>query len=187
MGMFRAILRRPFRRGVAVSMLLLLSTLILWLVSYYREVYIQYVTTGGCQYAFSIDSGRAMVARMDVPYARGWDFGARGPVWGNWRYAIWNPRESDSDSGPSTGLWLHHDSFGGRSVAFAFIPFSYFALLFSILPAFVGFRSLLRRRKTARAARLGLCAKCGYDLRAQISGAGGSVCPECGTPVGSHR
>jgi predicted amidophosphoribosyltransferase len=56
------------------------------------------------------------------------------------------------------------------------IPFSYLALLFSILPL-LAFRSIRRRR---RSSRIGLCPKCNYDLRAH---APGSLCPECGTPV----
>jgi hypothetical protein len=37
----------------------------------------------------------------------------------------------------------------------------------------------LRRRKRRR-ARLGLCARCGYDLRGS---SGAASCPECGTPI----
>jgi hypothetical protein len=35
-------------------------------------------------------------------------------------------------------------------------------------------------RERRRRGRLGLCLKCGYDLRGNISG----VCPECGTTAG---
>src|SRR5450755_4439915 len=56
------------------------------------------------------------------------------------------------------------------------VPFSYLALLSSILPV-LALRAIRRRRKLARA---GLCPKCHYDLRAH---APGSNCPECGTVV----
>ena len=63
---------------------------------------------------------------------------------------------------------------------FAAIPLSYLALMFSILPL-LALRAIWRRRKLARIARLGLCGKCGYDLRAHASG---EKCPECETVVG---
>jgi hypothetical protein len=39
---------------------------------------------------------------------------------------------------------------------------------------------LKRTRRAKRAQRIGLCPKCGYDLRAHR---GGERCPECGTPA----
>ncbi len=48
-------------------------------------------------------------------------------------------------------------------------------LLFLILTALLFFRPLFRRRRRKR-KKLGLCVKCGYDLRASTE-----RCPECGT------
>jgi hypothetical protein len=56
-------------------------------------------------------------------------------------------------------------------------PFWSVLLLFSILPA-CRLLALAQQRRTRRRARLGLCQRCGYDLRASKE-----RCPECGTPI----
>jgi len=51
------------------------------------------------------------------------------------------------------------------------------ALVLSVVPAFWAF-GIWRRTRGIKQSRLGLCAQCGYDLRASSA-----VCPECGTPI----
>jgi hypothetical protein len=52
------------------------------------------------------------------------------------------------------------------------------ASIAAILPGIWSFLFARRRGELRRRARRGLCAKCGYDLRASIK-----RCPECGTPI----
>ena len=74
-----------------------------------------------------------------------------------------------------------HSVGGWFSDTIVYVPFSYLALLYSILPL-LAFVSIRRRRKLVRDARLGLCPTCGYNLRVHKPG---DKCPECGTPVAS--
>src|SRR5688572_31476732 len=56
------------------------------------------------------------------------------------------------------------------------VPFGPLALMTGVLPAACVARYGLNRLRTRRAAAAGLCACCGYDLRATPG-----LCPECGT------
>jgi hypothetical protein len=67
--------------------------------------------------------------------------------------------------------WQHTPSLVWRELM---VPFWLPALLTAVLPL-VWLRRLNRQRVRRRRAALGLCASCGYDLRASAG-----TCPECG-------
>jgi hypothetical protein len=69
------------------------------------------------------------------------------------------------------GFGLGVDLFGSHRVV---VPHWFIALITMVLPAWW----LLRRHRAHRAARLGICRSCGYDLRATPA-----RCPECGAPA----
>ena len=179
----RTILRRTIHTAAAVSTLLLLVTLILWPVSHYREVHTSYGTADGRGYLLGANGGWIQGEYVTAYSAwRGWQFQASNPVWTPWSYQdylTWNTPDPDDPSARTyLGVsWYQIPTEPGQAIDGMSIPFSYLALLFSILPL-LAFRSIRRRRKAAKAA--GLCPKCGYDLRAHQPG---DRCPECGTPV----
>ena len=187
MGTLRTILRRLFYAAAAVSLLLLLATLLVWPVSRYRWMYARYVTTGEHEYSFSADSGRKEVTNESNWFDTcGWHFWAADPEPSHWSYLTWNTPDPDLPpfmrSRTFLGICWYHLPLHRTSITFVYIPFSYLAVLFCILPL-LALRSILRRRRARRGERVGLCPRCGYDLRIQRAGAGGALCPECGTPV----
>ena len=68
----------------------------------------------------------------------------------------------------------------------AIISYTYFFLLFMLLPIWrvirLVFHKLQQRRQRRRLAR-NLCVNCAYDLRAH---AAGGKCPECGTLISAQ-
>ena len=100
-------------------------------------------------------------------------------TWNTPSRIAWN---GDLDASTTLGVISYRNITGSLKLVDLYIPFSYLTLLFSILPL-LAFRSIRRRHRARRVARLGLCPKCGYDLRAHQSGTAGPLCPECGTPV----
>ena len=180
MGLFRKLLRRGFYAAAAVSTLLLLTTLIVWPVSYYRRVYAWYGTASGDVYWLEPDSGRADVACFSGSAGpRGWHLGAVPPMLSHWSYQSWNTHDPDFPPALATPTflgvcWFNLPPGAGWTEHRTLIPLSYLAVLFAILPL-LAFRSIRRRRKLAR---VGLCRKCGYDLRVHAIG---DKCPECGT------
>ena len=197
MGLFRTILRRLFYTAAAVSMLLLFATLIFWPVSYFRSCFAAYMPASTMdpawtdydshcrdEYGVVSNSGRVTVIyetlRNDVnqyPFY----FAAGKPDFGHWSYLTWKSAPGGSGAPAATTLgvgWSYYES-AGTVQAYLFIPLSYLALLFSLLPL-LAFRSIRRRRKAARDARTGLCPACGYNLLAHKIG---QRCPECGTLI----
>lgn len=77
--------------------------------------------------------------------------------------------------GPSTGS----DDFGTVVAHRMVFPQWFVALLFAILPAVW---MAMRVLSACRGPRDGVCASCGYDLRASKD-----RCPECGSVIGSRK
>ena len=191
MGTLRTILRRLFYSAAAVSMLLLVAMLILWPVSYYRAIFEIYAGAGGFDYVIGARSGRLAAIRYSrQSLSPGLHFKVSDPPSDQWSYLSWNARNLSPGESPDVDS---HTFLGARSerlpprFGLAYnavnIPFSYLALLFSILPL-LAFRSIRRRRKEARDSRLGLCRVCGYNLLAHRIG---QRCPECGTLIPPPR
>ena len=180
MGLYRKLLRRLFYTAAALSTLLL-ATLIVWPVSYFREMAVSCSTSGVSQFEMEINSGRLTLFDMPTrPHPVGLRYHAGGRLNDNWSYFNWRmPYTYAGDAGDIDVAGVEYSWFpfvDPLELASLKIPFFYLALLFSILPL-LALRAIRRRRRLTRA---GLCSKCGYDLRAHAIG---DKCPECGTPV----
>jgi hypothetical protein len=144
-----------------------------WVVSYFAWGYLAYHTGpdgDGASRLFMAEFEDAQLALTDHTYP--------ATVTNNRAGFGWN-----ADSSLVTHSWSHYWFHAGAgvfpedtSVKIPFWPLLLPPLLWTIF-VIQGYR---RKR---RWARLGLCAKCGYDLRGSTSGGPGGRCPECGTPI----
>lgn len=164
--------RKLFPILSAVSLALAVSLVGLWTVSYWRMV--------GIQYAFPTNSPE--VARMYTLFV---DSGALGVGWfegtrdwidrDGWKLSS-IPRYPSLEPW-SRGLWFEHEPGTGAPGLRddgVYVPLWFLTIFFLIVP------TLWHRRfcRLRRRQKLGLCLRCGYDLRATLD-----HCPECDTPV----
>ena len=167
--------RWVFSCAAALSLLLCLATLVLWVRSYWVfDVWTRTVVTGTDE--FISVSGRAIYFRYrDKRFVNpdpGWDVQTVPP---------------DSPAGRQLSRY-HLAVFKGatlaRNLGFALsytnmldasAPYWSIAALTAVLPI-ARLAAILSWRR-----RIGHCPKCGYDLTANTSG----KCPECGTPIPS--
>ena len=149
-------MRRRLFYGLAfVSAFCLLGVLVAWPVSYYCPAYAAYgfrKYEPGC--CLGYQSGRAYVVDGSTMFPTGRVFikaGETYPVYDSpWSYFTWNTPSGTDETGEimytSLGvLWdCSRAPLPPMDYAYLYIPFSYLAILFSILPA-LAFRSYRRR------------------------------------------
>jgi len=177
--------RRLFNLLAAVSLVLCLATLPLWVRSYWRSDDLSYTRSTqeelvnfGPQSTYGELSVVAnYFPEKDSNREQGWNLHTRAS----------SPEQMFRYCGKyliqgqvSSVLGSRFGYFSQRIDPVHFARYIWFphwllALVFAILPA-LWFRSFARTRKRRR---LGLCAKCNYDLRASKE-----RCPECGTLTG---
>jgi hypothetical protein len=160
---------------IALSLLLAVMAVVLWVNSHFRSIYISHSSTNRFIYVFS-EVGHIAVSMDDRQgtgsrrWTADWNFPSDGEVtditfeelcfyrelWG-FGYAYAEPERA------------------GRiqTTYILTLPYWFIALFFTTCPAIAFIRSPYIRRKK------GLCIKCGYNLTGNVSG----VCPECGEKI----
>lgn len=136
---------------------------------------------------------RVYLKRMDCPEAGGsrctfdngtvpakrddrWSPGGFGLVWQKHFLGFAVQKDLWSVGGRGSGI-----SFTEISDWTVVLPYWLLAIL-SVLALVLLAPGLLRGRRMRRRQRLGLCLRCGYDLRASVE-----RCPECGAAIGAPR
>jgi hypothetical protein len=105
--------------------------------------------------------------RDGIPFPKGRDRASLSrPSFNRWGFGF----HVVKTVGRPKGNW----AIGGRTLWIAYVPYWFLATITAMPPLL--FVVTLRRRARRRAT--GICAQCGYDLRASPD-----RCPECGTPV----
>jgi hypothetical protein len=157
------LLRRLFTITSAISLVLCLATIVLWVRSYFVFEAVGYAfSQRGLALAYSKGALSFSYYVVEFPRAaRGLDRSVVGPFtlgdapgWRNFAF--------ERGVNPGSGLTWN-----------VYMPVWLPTMLFAIAPACRFFFSPHRRR--AKRQRLGLCPTCGYDLRASPD-----RCPECG-------
>ena len=200
--------RRLAKIASACSVVLLLATLALWARGYRARNGVWY-STDATRYGFHTYRGQLLLWKLSVapnPTAMTWVTPTKmraGFVWDSTPDAWYAPYRTgpmgiqpeellDAPSGGSgidrravgfryvqTDAWypraqLVHGYPVARSTAI-YIPHAAIALAAATLPV----AGVIRARRKSRRQRRGLCAACGYDLRATPG-----RCPECGVVAG---
>jgi len=173
-------IRRLFASASALSLVLCVATVALWVRSYWIGDEVKRGTAVG---EVRCESLRGLVCfewgrrYMGVSRVTRWHYEAvPNPASYDWPYpsglegSLW---------GDSLGvLWGGAGGVDWRVVVF---PDWLLCLLLVMLPARSYIARCLRWLRLRRHHNMGFCAKCGYDLRASKD-----RCPECGTPIPSE-
>lgn len=176
----RRLLRIAFAAFAGSSLLLCVAATGLWVRSYSAVDDVSATGDDGTL-EFQCDTGRMTIFWLGLGH-QGWAARLSYP----WRYQRSSP--GDDSFARVESLAEHWDVrfpgvgyTSGGDVPARFmvlvVHLAYPTVLFSLAPLawLAGFR---RQRRSARRARAGLCATCGYDLRASPG-----RCPECGSVV----
>lgn len=184
--------RRWFNGLAALSMLLCIATIALWVRSYQRQGWVRWTHKGSARcHALSLGNypGRLSVAiAWQAADAKPWQMGDSSlpPMSAEPGFRSWSgetPRSTDTYDAYAMTLpdrpdlyqfagiaW--YDDYSYTSTWNLLVPHRYIVLLATALPL----RWLWLRYRAVHRARRKRCIVCGYDLRATPE-----RCPECGT------
>ncbi len=174
--------RRIFNALAAVSVVLLLGVVGLWVRSFWVSDYLMWRSSGFYSRAISAYRGSLDILRADN-FPDRFD-GFFHIAVGNMTYPNWVQPSSlkwhllgfayYSDPDLHHGDIIHLGQAPIPAVEVSF-PLWFFILFFALLPFIRWYQGEFLCRRPP-----GLCVKCGYDLGAHKPG---DKCPECGTPV----
>jgi len=164
---------------VAICALLCLATIALWIQSYRHFTRVDYSTFKvdgnnrlGSSHVLYIYHGETDYMYHRVPKARGLTFATPPDRLSFRRFPLWKGRTRWWSFAFGRGTLTGPPALGGHEdYVNAVIPIWSIFVVTAALPAFW----LLRIWRRLRKGKDGLCARCGYDLRASPD-----QCPECG-------
>jgi hypothetical protein len=184
--------RRLFNFLIGFSLLLCVATAGMWVRSYFVTDMLVVATdrptaTGWTDFRYTVKAGKGLVGLDRVSSA--WPtsvFAAHGPPANG---AFLHHQPSSSPMWSSFGLehtrWNkigfgYHEWGAGSSYSLLtiIVPLWLVLSITAILPGIWLYHKLREYRHRLRCRRLGLCTKCGYDLRAS-----NDKCPECGAAI----
>jgi hypothetical protein len=194
MGMMAAVKRFAWNTLAALSFLLCLASIVLWLRSYwYRDILSFGHAGGNCHVVQSLLGRIHILSNLDGGCSGGFSYSGPHRLSPQ---AIWNGGMSGYPVNPKWHagfIWQRYSQWQSwRSWArpdelrLIVIPYGCPALLLATPPALWLVRRSCGRRRHRSAA--GLCPECGYDMRATPR-----RCPECGCqtdqrePPATHR
>jgi hypothetical protein len=167
---------RVFTVLSVLSLLLCLATLSLWVRNYWRADVLAWelVDTRGVSHFTYFGSWAGYFGLIHFD-SKGRSYKPPGaPIADPWTWTVHLKLEWP------TKLYQRRDSTNAlftRTTRSFCLPKGLFVVLFALLPTLWITRTIRDRRRH----RQGVCARCGYDLRATPE-----RCPECGTPAIGH-
>jgi hypothetical protein len=167
----------------ALSVLLLVTVLVLWVRSPWRADLLMFYTPAGHLTGIASDETGFLLAATDVPFGERFALsadvltGTREQLTDGIRDPLF---KSASERRHLLGFHWARGTFGTTGWKFSalIVPYWAVAILLAVLPLIAARRVVVGWRRTRR----GQCVRCGYDLRATPD-----RCPECGRAAAETR